>query len=102
VSSHVYPQDTIIMEKEVDSRIDQVKAHVQDKQLEEIICKLAIYCVHVYVKICLKRVSPIVEYRGAVRKTSPSKLNQERWSNLRRSRSSSSSSSGMRKAKVCS
>ena len=57
---------------------------------------------HGCVKMCLKRVSPIVEYGGAIRKTSPSKRNQERRSILRRSRSSSSSSSGLRKAKVCS
>jgi hypothetical protein len=47
-------------ERRIDLRIDQVKAQVQDKQLEDIIClKLAIYCLHGYVKICLKRVSPI-------------------------------------------
>jgi hypothetical protein len=50
-------------------------------------------------KICLKRVSPIVEYGGAIRKTSPSKFNQERYSNLRRSRSSLYTSSGMLKEK---
>jgi hypothetical protein len=50
-------------ERRIDSRIHQVKAQDQDKQLDEIIwLKLAIYCVHGYVKICLKRVSPIVEY----------------------------------------
>jgi hypothetical protein len=87
--------------RRIGSRIDQVKAQVQDEQLEDNIClKLAIYCVHGYVKICLKRVSPIVEYRGAIRKTSPSKLNQERWSNLRIPRPSLSSSSGMLKIKV--
>jgi hypothetical protein len=59
-----------------------------------------LYCDHGYVKICLKRVSSIVEYGEAIRKTSPSKLNQERWSNLRRSRSSLSTSSGMLKEKI--
>jgi hypothetical protein len=84
-----------------DSRIDQVKAQVQDEKLEENIClKLAIYFAYGYVKIYLKRVSPIVEYGGAIRKTSSSKLNQKRWSNLRRSRSSLSTSSGMLKAKI--
>jgi hypothetical protein len=59
-----------------------------------------LYFDHGYVKIFLKRVSPIVEYGGAIRKTSPSKLNQEMWSNLRRSRSSLSTSSVKLKAKV--
>ena len=39
--------------------------------------------------------SPIVEYGGAINLSSSSRRNQERWSNLRRSRSSSSSSSGL-------
>jgi hypothetical protein len=59
-----------------------------------------LYCDHGYVKICLKRVSPIVEYGGAICKTLSSKLNQESWSNLRRSRLSLSTSGGMLKAKV--
>jgi hypothetical protein len=41
---------------------------------------------HVY--IFSTRVSPIVEYGGAISKTSLSKCNQERLSNLRESRSS--------------
>jgi hypothetical protein len=49
--------------RRIGSRIDQVKTQVQDEQLEDNICfKLSIYCVHGYVKICVKRVSPIVEY----------------------------------------
>ena len=38
--------------------------------------------------------SPIVDYGGAIIQSSSSQRNQERWSNLRESRSSSSSSSG--------
>jgi hypothetical protein len=47
VNSHAYLQDTIIIEKRrIDSRIDQVKAQVQDRHLEDIILlKLAIYIV---------------------------------------------------------
>jgi hypothetical protein len=43
----VYLQDTIIIEKKrIELRIDQVKAQVQDEQIEENIClKLAIYIV---------------------------------------------------------
>jgi hypothetical protein len=78
-----------------------VKAQVQDEQLEENIClKLSIYCVHGYVKICLKRVSLILEYGGAICKTSPSKHDQEWCSNLKEIRPLSSSSSGMHKLKV--
>jgi hypothetical protein len=54
------------------------------------------------VKICLKRVFPIVQYGEANHKTSPSKHDQERCSNLSKTRLSPSSSSGLRKAKVCS
>jgi hypothetical protein len=39
-----------------------------------------LYCDYRYVKICLKRVPPIVKYWGATRKTSPRKLNEERHS----------------------
>jgi hypothetical protein len=39
--------------------------------------------------------SPVVEYEGAINLSSSSQRNQERWSNLRKSRSSSSSSSGL-------
>ena len=48
-----------------------------------------------YEKICLKRSSPVVEYGGANHKSSSSKRYQERWSNSRKSRPSSSSSSGL-------
>lgn len=39
---------------------------------------------HGYVKRCLKRSSPLVEYGGANHKSSSSKRNQERWSNSRK------------------
>ena len=57
---------------------------------------------HGYVKMRRRRSSPMVDYGGAIHKTSSSKHKQERRSILLRSRSSSSSSSGMRKYKVCS
>jgi hypothetical protein len=63
-------------------------------------CRL--YCDRGYMKICLKRVPPIVEYGGTILKTSPHKLDQERCSKLRESRPSPSSSSGIHKAKLCS
>jgi hypothetical protein len=50
---------------------------------------------HGYVKRCVKSSSPVVEYGGANHKSSSSKRNQERWSNSRKSRPSSSSSSGL-------
>jgi hypothetical protein len=37
-----------------------------------------LYCDHGYVKTCLKRVFPLVEYGGAIHKTSPNKLNQKK------------------------
>ena len=57
---------------------------------------------HGYVKMRRRRSSPMVDYGGAIRMTSSIKHNLERRSILLRSRPSSSSSSGMRKVKVCS
>ena len=58
-----------------------------------------LYVVHAYVNMHQRR-APVVDYGGAIHKTSSSKHNQERCSILLRSRSSSSISSGMRKVKV--
>jgi hypothetical protein len=69
--------------------------------LEEIICLSLPYILWSWIcEDVLKESFPIVVYGGAIHKTLPSKLNQERWFNLRRSRSSLSTSSGMLKAKV--
>ena len=56
----------------------------------------------IVVKICPKKRLSHSGVWGAIHKTSPCKHNQERRSILKRTRSSSSSSSGMRKVKVCS
>jgi hypothetical protein len=98
----VHLQDIIIIEKEelirglIKSKRKFKMKSIGDHILEA--CRL--YCDCEYVKICLKRVPPIVEYGGAICKTSPSKHDQERCSNLRETRPSSSRSSGMHKAKV--
>ena len=92
VLSTVYLQDINTMKKE------EMKCKFKMSHLEEIIClKLAIHMKIMDVKICRRRASPIMVYGGAIRKTSSCKHNQERRSILVRSRSSSSSSSGMRK-----
>ena len=77
-------------------RHQDCRVQVQVEHHEEIKClKLAIHCgVNGLCEDVPKSGSPIVEYREAIIWSSSSQHNQERWSNLRESRSSSSSSSG--------
>jgi hypothetical protein len=99
----VYLEDTIIIEKEeLIQQLIKLKCKFKmDSRRYHMLEACHLYFDHGYVKACLKRVSPIVEYGGEIHKTSPSKRDQERCSNLRKTRPSSSSSSGMHKANVC-
>jgi hypothetical protein len=96
----VYLQDTIIIEKE--KLIKSKRKFKMESGRDHMLEAFHLYCDHGYVNTCLKRVSTIVEHGEAIRKTSQSKHDQERCSNLRETRPSSSSSSGICKAKVCS
>jgi hypothetical protein len=97
----VYLQDIIIIEKEeLIQKLIKSKRKFKASRRYHMLEAFHLYCDHGYVKTCLKRVSPIVEYGGEIRKTSPSKHDQERCSNLKETRLSSSTSSGMLKAKV--
>jgi hypothetical protein len=99
----VHLQDTIIMEKEelVRGLIKWKHKFKMESRRYHMLEACCLYCDREYVKICLNRVPPIVEYGGAICRTSPSKHDQERYSNLRETRPSSSTSCGMRKA-ICS
>ena len=84
-------------------RRNDVQGQDEPSQRDHILKTCHPYGDHGYVKICLKeslsnrsmgeQIIRLYQARASV-------LNQERCSNLRRTRSSSSSSSGMRKAKV--
>ena len=75
---------------------------VQDDQQEDVICLELVYPFDDkgHVKICLCGASPILVYGGSSCESSPSEVQSRKVVHLKRSRSSTSSSSGMRKAKV--
>jgi hypothetical protein len=68
-----------LWKKKMKCNADQVEAQDQDKLPEDIIClKLGVHLVVMDMWRYFSSVSPIVLYGGAIRKTSPSKRNQER------------------------
>jgi hypothetical protein len=67
VSSHVYLQDINIMKKEE----NEVNVQVQDESSRRYheLEAWNLYGDHGYMKACRRRISLIVDYRGAIRKT---------------------------------